>query len=415
MTVSSSCRDGEFFVPVFEYIALTNHGRQERGRVDADSASDARRKLRAARVHVVKFETEPAAPVLGRRLSLRRIRPRDVAVATRQLAMLLHSGTPLVPALGALVEQQAGHPLGRVLAQVRDRVNEGRPLARALEEHPRVFPELFVSLVGAGEASGALEEVLLRLADMSERRVNLMNKVRAALAYPLFMSAVAVGVVTFLLSYVVPSITRLFTEMHRALPWPTQALMAVSRFVQEDFPAVLIALLLLVLLGRMAVGTAAGRAAWDRWKLRMPLVGDLALKMAIGRFARTLGTLLASGVPILDALEIVKRVGGNRALEQALDNVKESVRHGDSLAQPLRRSGFFPPIVCHLIASGERGGTVEDGLVKVADIYDNEVETTVATLMSLLEPVLILALGAVVGFIVLSILLPIFDINQAIH
>jgi general secretion pathway protein F len=355
-------------------------------------------------------------PLAGWRIGFtRRPRARDVAAATRQLAMLLHSGMALVPALGALVEQLAGQPLGAVLSRVRDRVNEGMSLTRALEEHPKVFSEIFISMVSAGEASGDLENVLTRLADMSEKRVRVMNKVRASLAYPAFMSVVGFAVIVFLLSYVVPSIAKLFSDLHRALPWPTLALIAVSRFMSGYFWVVVGSVAALFVAFRIGLATTAGRLAWDRMLLKLPLLGDLFLKMAISRFARALGTLLASGVSILDALEIVKRVLGNSALVETLDDVKDSVRHGDSITNPLRRSGAFPPIVCHMVAAGERGGNVEEGLLKVADIYDNEVENTASALTSLLEPVMILVLGAIVGFIVLSILLPIFDINQAIR
>jgi general secretion pathway protein F len=239
--------------------------------------------------------------------------------------------------------------------------------------------------------------------------------VRASLAYPAFMSLVGIGVVIFLLTYVIPSISKLFRDMHRSLPWPTVALMAVSDFVKAYFLVIAGVVAGLIILSRIWLATPAGRLMWDRLMLRLPLFGDLFRKVAISRFARTLGTLMASGVSILDALEIVKRVVGNAALSHTLDQIKESVRHGDSITNPLRRSGVFPPIVCHMVGSGERGGNIEEGLLKVAEVYDNEVESSVSTLTSLLEPVMILALGAVVGFIVLAILLPIFEINQAIQ
>jgi len=385
--------------------------------VDADSAAEARRKLRAARVHVLEIAEagEARAASAGGRIEWRRIRTADLASATRQWAMLLHSGMALVPALGALVEQLGDHPLGRVLGRVRDRVNEGMALARALEEHPRVFPEVYVNMVGAGEAGGELESVLSRLADMLERRARLGNKVRAAMAYPAFMSLVAAGVVVFLLTFVVPSIAKLFVEMKRTLPWPTVALIAVSDFLRDYLWAVGAAALTIWGLFRLWAATESGRLLRDRWALKVPLFGPLFLKIAVSRFARTLGTLLASGVTILDALDIVKRVTGNACLARTIEDVKQSVRHGDSIANPLRRSGVFPPIVCHLVASGERGGNVEEGLLKVADIYDNEVESSVVALTSLLEPILILVMGLVVGFIVLAILLPVFEINQAIR
>jgi len=406
-------------VAVFQYTALNTLGRHERGTIQADSPVDARRKLRAARVHVLEIEEEEAphrqAPALARRtITLRRIRPRALAAATRHLATLLHAGMPLVPALGALVEQLAGQPLAKTIARVRDRVNEGATLAAALEEHPRIFSKLFVNMVRTGEATGGLESILLRLADMLEKRVSLTNKVRAALTYPAFVIIVGVSVIIFLLSYVIPSITKLFLDMNRALPWPTLLLVKVSDFLKGYLLVVLLGAAVLFLAARVWVKTAPGRLAWDGLKLKLPVFGDLALKMAVSRFARTLAVLLASGVSILEALDIVKKVVGNAVLARTMEAARESVAQGDSIAGPLRRSGVFPPIVFHMIAVGEASGNIEEGLLNVADAYDEEVEASVAAMTSLLEPILILMMGAVVGFIALAILLPIFDINRAI-
>ena len=407
-------------MPVFEYTALNKLGRRERGAVQADSPDEARRKLRAEHVHVLHIDVAEVdadeRPELARRtIRLRRIRSRDLAAATRQLATLLHAGMSLVPALGALVEQLSGRPLAGVVANIRDKVNQGGTFAAALEEHPQVFSALFVNMVRAGEAAGALEDVLLRLAEMLEKRANLMNKVKAALAYPLFMAVVGIAVVVFLLHFVIPSIAKLFVEMNQVLPWPTVLLIWVSKFFEKYLWALIISGGATVFAARLWVRTPAGRLAWDRLKLKTPLFGELALRIAVARFARTLGVLLASGVSILDSLEIVKRVVGNAVLANALDEAKDSVSHGDSIANPLRRSGVFPPVVFHMIAVGEASGNIEEGLLNVADAYDNEVQSSVEALTSLLEPVMILVMGAVVGFIVLAMLLPIFDINQAIH
>lgn len=402
---------------------LNGLGRRENAVIDAESAAEARRKLREAGTRVLEIAggdgelgaAHGEASVAARTLGARRITQRDVAVATRQLATLLHAGMALVPALAALVEQLASHPLGIVIARVRDAVSQGVSLAAALRQHPRVFPGLYVNMVSAGEASGALETVLLRLADVLEKRVNLANKVRAALAYPLFLAIIGTAVVVFLVSFIVPSISKLFLEMNRELPLPTRMLIALSGFMERYL------WLIALLCGggfvgvRLWVKTQGGRLAWDRAKLRLPLFGGLILKIAVSRFARTLGVLLASGVSVLEALEIVKRVVGNAALAEALDGVRESVRHGGGLGEPLRRSGVFPPVVYHMVAVGENSGNIEDALLNVADAYDSDVETSVGTLASFLEPVMIPIMGGIVGFIVLAILLPIFEINQAIR
>ena len=405
---------------LFEYTALNKLGRRERGAVDADSLADARRKLRAAHVHVLEIGASGAddrqAPVAaGRTISLRRIRPRELASAFRQLATLLHAGMPLVRALTALVEQLGTSPLANAIAKVRDRVNEGATLADAFEDHPGVFGELAVNMVRAGEAAGALEEILFRLTDISEKRVNLMNKVRAALVYPVFIAVVGVGVVIFLLSFVIPSIAKLFLDMNVDLPWPTVLLISVSGFMADYLWVIVLAAGAAFVAVRLWIKTDSGRLMWDRLKLKLPLFGNLVRKIAVSRFARTLGVLLSSGVAILEAIDIVERVVGNMVVVNALEAAKESVRHGDSIANPLRRSGVFPPIVFHMIAVGESSGNLEDGLLNVADAYDDEVEASVGALTALLEPVMIIVMGAVVGFIMLAILLPIFEINQVIR
>jgi len=409
-------------VPVYEYTMVTDAGRQQRSVIDAESAADARRKLRAAGARVLHVSDDQSSREVGTavrpayaEMAPRRLNAREVAAATRQLATLLRGGMALVPALAALHEQLGHRPLGVVFGRVHDRVGQGATLAVALREHPRAFSDLYVNLVAAGEASGALEAVLLRLADVLEKRVLLANKLRAALAYPLFLAVIGGGVIVFLLSFVVPGISKLFLEMNRTLPLPTRALIAVSGFLASW-------LWLLAVIGiaaffglRAWFATAAGRLLWDRTKLRLPLFGGIVVRVSVARFARTLGVLLASGAPVLDALDIAKRVAGNAALASALDGVREAVRHGGGLAEPLRRCGVFPSIVYHMVAVGESSGTVEDALLNVADAYDADVEASVAALASVIEPLMIPIMGGIVGFIVLAILLPIFEINQAIR
>jgi len=353
----------------------------------------------------------------------RRIRTRDVCRVARQLATLLRAGMPLVPALSALVETASGgrgirahqdNPLAEIIEQVANDVNSGNTLADALSKHPNVFSSLFVNMVAAGETSGTLEEVLLRLAEILEKRVHLAAKVKSAVAYPLMMIVVAVGVVVFLMSVVVPSITTIFIEMNRALPWPTRLLISTSAFIRTYL--VLIAIVVCAAFFGIVAGytTKNGKLFADRTKLKLPLFGKLFLKLEIARLTRTLGILLVSGIPILSALEIAKQVIQNSFIADALDSVKDLVGKGDNIASAIRRTGLFPPIVFHIIATGQISGDIEDGLINIADMYDGEVELATKTLTSLLEPVILLFMGAVVGFIVLAILLPIFEINQAL-
>ena len=398
----------------YSFEALDHTGRNQRGLIGADSLDDARRRLRERRLYVVEIGEEGDLASQSRSLWSRRLTATEVAAATRQLASLLRAGMPLVPALGALVEQSS-REMSRVMGEVRERVNGGVALANALAEHPRVFTGMYVAMVRAGESAGALDVVLTRLAEMMEKRARLTSRVRAALAYPLFMIAIGGCAVLFLLSYVIPSISKLFLEMHRQLPWPTLLLMQTSAFVSTWFWLLALAALAAVVAARKWITTPGGRSAWDRWSLTFPLTGDLTRKLAVSRFARTLGMMLASGVPILEAFEIVKHVTGNAIFAVAIDEVKAALTRGDGLASAIRRTGVFPPIVCHMMAIGESSGNIEEGLANVAEAYDNEVEIAVTTLTALLEPLLILVMGGMVGFMVVAILLPIFDMNQAIH
>ena len=344
----------------------------------------------------------------------RRVRTKDLCSVARQLATLLRAGMPLVPALSALGEQLQDDPFAEIMEQVAKDVNSGSTLANALSIHPNVFSGLFVNMVAAGETSGTLEEVLLRLAEILEKRVHLAAKVKSAIAYPLMMIVVAVAVVVFLMSFVVPSITAIFIEMNRPLPWPTRLLISTSAFMKKYL--VLNAVVVCAVLFGIVTGykSKKGRLFTDRFKLKLPLFGKLFLKSEIARLTRTLGILLVSGVPILHALEIAKGVIQNSFIAGALDSVRDRVSRGDNVANAMRKTGLFPPIVFHILATGQTSGDIEGGLINIADMYDGEVEITAKTLTSLLEPAILLLMGAVVGFIVLAILLPIFDINQII-
>ncbi|OHB77671.1 MAG: hypothetical protein A2Z25_20360 [Planctomycetes bacterium RBG_16_55_9] len=347
----------------------------------------------------------------------KRIRTADVCRISRHLATLLRAGMPLVPALSALVEQlretqTKENPLADIMEQVADDVNSGKSLAGALCKQPDVFSSLFVNMVAAGEASGTLEEILVRLAEILEKRVHLAAKVKAAVAYPLMMILVAVAVVVFLMSVVVPDITTIFVEMNRPLPWPTKLLISTSDFIRTYW-VLLAAMVCALLLGvATAYKTQKGRLYMDRSKLRLPLFGGLFLKSEVARLARTLGILLTSGIPILSALDIAKRVVHNSFIARSLSSVKDWVGKGEAIADDVRKTGLFPPIVYHIIATSQVSGNLEEGLVDIADMYDGEVELTTKTLTSLLEPLILLCMGAVVGFIVLAVLLPIFDVNQ---
>jgi general secretion pathway protein F len=349
---------------------------------------------------------------LKKRDFFERVSSKDVCRLARQLATLLQAGMPVVSALSALVEQMQDCPLARIVEIVRYDVNGGSTLAGALGKHPTIFSNLFVNMVAAGEASGTLEEVLERLAQILERRVHLASKVKSIIAYPVMLTIVAAGVVVFLLSFVVPSLTKIFLEINCELPWPTRLLIGVSSFIKTYLFVIAIVICGILFGIGVWIRTGEGRVAWDRSKLKLPLFGKLFLKLEIARLSRTLGILLASGIPILGALEIARGVVQNKFIAGALKSVKDWVSKGDNVADSIKKTGLFPPIVFHILATGQLSGNIEGGLLSIADMYDNEVELTAKTLTSLLEPAILLVMGGVIGFIVLAVLLPIFEINQ---
>jgi general secretion pathway protein F len=333
---------------------------------------------------------------------------------TRQLATLIGAGLPMVPALNSLSNQIENPNLKTVVSQIRERVKEGSSLTEALRDFPRAFSSLYINMVAAGESSGALDVVLLRLADFTENQVKLRNRVVAALIYPVVMVLLASAAVAFLMLKVVPRILELFADWEQALPMPTMILLVTTNFLRQYWLVVLVVLVGTGLLLVMYFRTKKGQFLYDRLILRVPIFGRLIRMTATTRFTRTLGTLLTSGIPLLKSMNIVKNIVNNRVLAQAIENSKESIVEGQSIAAPLARSGVFPPMVTDMIAIGENSGQLEHMLLKISDAYDNQTETMVSGLTAILEPVLILVMGGIVFFIVLAILLPIFEMNQMV-
>jgi general secretion pathway protein F len=409
-------------MPVYAYEGLSPDGRSVSGIVDAENVRAARLKLRRTGVYPTAVNETVAEPAkraerfsLSRRITFERVSVQDLSIMTRQLSTLTSAGLPLVESLSALIEQVERERLKRILSQIRERVNEGSSLADAMAEHPRIFNDLFVNMVRAGEASGALDVVLLRLADYTEAAARLRNRVRSALTYPIVMTFIGGGVLLFLLSYVVPKITRIFTQTKQVLPLPTRVLMGTSQFLASFWWVFVLLAIAAAFAVRAWIRTESGRDRVDAWALRVPIFGRLVQKIAVARFARTLSTLLASGIGLLPSLDIVKNVVANRLIYRSIEDARDAIREGQPIAPPLKRSGVFPPLVVHMIAVGERSGELEGMLAKAADTYEGEVETTVAALTSLLEPVMIVFMGGVVGFIVVAILLPIFQMSQTVH
>ncbi|WP_437676219.1 type II secretion system inner membrane protein GspF [Sorangium sp. So ce131] len=403
---------------VFEYKGiLVGTGKPVKGVRDAENAKALRAALRKDGIMLTGATEEQAAKAKAKRdLKIFAFASRpsssDIAVMTRQLATLIGAGIPLFESLNALIEQVEKESLKKVLTQVREQVREGTSFAKALEGHPSVFPPLYVSMVRAGEASGTLEGVLTRLTTFMENQAKLVGKVTAALAYPALMALIGIGLISVLMIAVVPNVTGIFASMDQALPWYTAALIGTSEFAASYWWLVLLAMVGGVYGFRRWVRTPKGRMAWDTFVLRAPIFGKLIQMLSIARFARTLATLLSSGVALLSAMDIVRSVLGNAALEKVVVDAIGSIREGQSIADPLKRSGRFPPIVTHMIAIGERSGQLESMLENVADAYDSAVETRVQVLTSLLEPLMIVIMGGAVAFIAISILMPLIQMSS---
>ncbi len=406
---------------VYEYQGIQiQSGKAVKGYRDADNARSLRALLRKDGILLTLANEEDEKKQKTRRdidlfAPFRRASAADVAVMTRQLATLVRAGVPLVDSVAALVDQVEKETLVRVLTNVRESLNEGTSFSKSLEAHPLVFPPLFCNMVAAGEASGTLEGVLERLADFMEGQARLRGKVTAALAYPVLMSIVGAIMVGLMMVAVVPKVTSIFETLGQTLPWYTSLLIFVSDLVANWWWLMLLALGAGAWGFRRWKGTPQGKLAWDAFKLRVPIFGRLIRLVAVARFSRTLATLLASGVPLLKAMDIVKNVLGNTRLEAVVSDAISSIREGESIAEPLKRSKEFPPMVTHMIAVGERTGQLEQMLENVSRAYESDVETKVVALTSLLEPMLIVVLGAVVAFIAMSILMPLIQMNQMVN
>ncbi len=412
-------------MPVYAYKGVNQAGRPTRGTVTAEGPRAARSKMRATGVFLTELSesegdvaaTAAAAPN-RRGLNLEfnlpvRIPALEKSMATRQLATLVNAGVPLVESLTALVEQTEHRALKAVFARVRERVNEGSTLADALVSTGR-FDNLYVSMVRAGEASGALDAVLLRIADYSEDSVRLNNRVLSILTYPLFMLAFAGVVVGVMATLVLPQITQLLIDQDIELPWYTKAVIGFSDLLR-GYWWLLILLIAAAAFGYRAVSrTKRGREVLDRFWLRMPVIGRVIRFLAIARFTRTLGSLLASSVNIVQALNIARHVSNNSVFEAASDMARDAILEGANLAKPLRACGQFPPLVTTMVEVGERSGTLEKMLIKVADTYEEQVETSVTRLTSLLEPVLILVMVGIVGIIIMAVLMPMLQLTESI-
>jgi general secretion pathway protein F len=409
-------------MPVFQYKAFNQKGKKMSGIITAEGPSSARLKLTQDLIFPVEIKEVSEASKgsafenLGARLSfLRRINPAEVSAAIRQLATLISSGLPLVDCLNALIEQTEQAQLKRVFFQIREKVVEGGALSQAMSEHPSVFNPIFVNMVRAAETGGALDIILKRLADFSERGLKLKKKISAAMTYPIFMIMISVIILIFLMSFVIPKVVGVFSGMELVLPLSTRILIWMTEEIKNYWWLMAIGVIA-VLAGASAwIKTERGGYQWDRLRLKFPMMGKLHHKAVVARFTRTLAILLRSGLPLVTALETARLSSGNRLIEEAVENTARRIGEGADLSTPMKNSGVFPPLVVQLIRAGEQSGELEEMLEKAAEVYEDDVESALTSLTSVIEPIIILAMGFVVAFIVLAILLPIFDMSGGIR
>ena len=394
----------------FTYTARSFAGEMKTATLEAQSRDDVIAQLRRQRLNVVKIdEATPKKPRRGH------IKMRDIVILTRQFSTMINAGLPLVQAMTILSEQSENKTLGGIMRKVVFDVESGNTVADALSRHPQAFSGLYVNMVAAGEAGGILDTILMRLATFMEKNDALIRKVKGAMIYPSVIMSVAGIAITVLLIFVIPVFENLFTSAGLALPLPTRIVMGLSRFLKSYWWLVLSILGGSAFMLKRYYGTSNGRLQIDRMLLKVPVLGDVLRKSAVSRFTRTLGTLISSGVSILDGLEITAKTAGNRVVQDAIMESRSSIAGGDTIAQPLKKSGVFPPMVISMISVGEQTGGLDEMLSKIADFYDEEVDAAVSNLLSLLEPVMIVFLGVVVGGMVVSMYLPIFDMINAVQ
>ena len=407
-------------MPIYDYTAFDQKGKSRKGIIEANNEASARNKLRAAGKYPIELKenlsqsTKAGRTGLGSALVFERVKSVEIYIFTRQLATLLGAGIPLVSALSSLLEQTANPALKKVLAQIKDAVNEGNTLTNSLAKHPKLFSNIYINMVRAGEASGSLDIVLEKLADFGEKQRTLQGRIKAALIYPVFMAVIGSAILFILITYIVPNITKVFADMERTLPLPTRLLISLSNFLRSYWWLVLLMMVAAFYSLRLFIQSARGRQVWDLLKLKMPIIGAVNQKIILARFGSTMASLLGSSVPLVTSMQIVQSLVNNALIAEVIEEAIEQIRKGKSMANALGSSSWFPPIFVQMISVGEQSGNLEPMLTKVSDAYEREVDMAVMGMTSLIEPIMIAAMGAAVGFVVLSILLPIFDMNQMV-
>jgi type IV pilus assembly protein PilC len=400
-------------MPIFKWEGKTLKGLIKKGEMDAPNEAAIRIHLRQQNIIPTKISSK------GREFKIslpfkKKVKKRAVAIFTRQLATMIDAGLPLVQSLEILSSQQDSPVFKGVIREIREDVEGGSTFAGALKKHPVTFDDLYTNLVVAGEEGGILDAILNRLANYIEKSEALKKKVKSALVYPTTIVGVAIIVVIILMVFVIPVFETMFKSAGQTLPLPTLIVLAISKIVKRYVVILIPGLILSIYFFRKYYQSEGGKAVIDRLILKLPVFGPLLQKIAVARFSRTLGTLVSSGVPILDGLIIVSKASGNRTIETAIMNARASIREGETIAEPLGRSGHFPPMVIQMISVGESTGALDTMLSKIADFYEDEVDVAVGNLTSLLEPLLMMFLGIVIGGVVIAMYLPIFSMASAV-
>ncbi|HDH96514.1 MAG TPA: type II secretion system F family protein [Proteobacteria bacterium] len=399
-------------MPIYVWEGRTREGGIARGEMEAPNEEQVIAKLRSQHVIATKVKKKPKEITL---FSIgKKIKTKDVVIFSRQFATMIDAGLPLVQCLDILASQQDNPSFKRVLMEIRADVSAGSSLARALGKHPRVFNDLYVALVAAGETGGILDTILNRLSTYLEKSLALTRRVKSALIYPLVVVIIASILSAVLLIFVIPVFADMFSEFGAELPGPTKFVINMSNFVRHYFLLIILAVIGIVLLVRAVLRTDKGRTAWDTFSLRMPIFGELLRKNAVAKFTRTLGTMISSGVPILDSLEIVAKTSGNKVVERAVMKTRDRIAEGKTIAEPLAETGVFPPMVVQMITVGEATGALDVMLTKIADFYEDEVDVAVDALSTLLEPIMIVIIGGMVGGMLIAMYLPIFKLASII-
>lgn len=404
-------------MPIFEYRGLNKDGRSIRGTVDADNVRTAKLRLKKEGVFVTDIKDKGKATIKRARgkktVSQRGVSVTDLSMMTRQLATLLKANIPLVDSLNAVSEQIENVFLAEVVAEIKNAVNEGSSLHKAMGKYPKVFDKMYVSMCEAGEMSGTLDVILIRLSEFKESQTELSAKVKSAMLYPIMMLGFTGLLLGVLFVYVIPKIVTVFeSSPELKLPWYTLVVIDISGFLVNYWAVLLVGSVVGFLLFRNWKNTPKGRAQWDRIFLQIPIVGKIGRIVAVSRFTRTLSTLLNGGVPMLSAMGIVRNVVDNEVIAEAIDIGRMNISEGESIAGPLKKSGQFPPIVIHMINIGEKTGELENMLLQVSEAYDFQVKTSIAGLTSLLEPLMIIVMGCVIGIIVFAIMIPMFQLSS---